>query len=79
MQRYARFSVVLASLLVAPVLFAEGVLIQCSRPCNKEIAAVRKVGGTITYQGGRHGGVALQLEQIGGQWRVAGFRFDPPL
>ena len=27
---------------------------------------------------GRSGGVALQLDQVDGQWRVTAFRFDPP-
>ncbi|HEX6083363.1 MAG TPA: S8 family serine peptidase [Thermoanaerobaculia bacterium] len=45
-----RFVLVLVSLFVVPLLFADGVLIQCARPCTKEIAAVKKAGGSITYE-----------------------------
>src|SRR5688500_20309629 len=50
MARCVRLVVVLASVLVTSTLFAEGVLIQCARPCSKEIAAVTKAGGSITYE-----------------------------
>ena len=49
MARSVRFVVLIASILLVPTLFAEGVLIQCARPCSKEIAAVKKAGGSITY------------------------------
>lgn len=39
---------------------------------------VGRLSGTVSYEGGRSGGVALQLDQVNGQWRVTGFRFDPP-
>lgn len=39
---------------------------------------IGRLGGTVTYQGGRSGGVTLNLEHVEGQWRVAGVRFDPP-
>ena len=39
---------------------------------------VGRLGGSVTYEGGRNGAVALQLSQVDGQWRVTGFRFDPP-
>ena len=39
---------------------------------------IGRLSGTVTHQGGRSGGVALTLHQIDGQWRVAGYRFDPP-
>jgi len=39
---------------------------------------IGRLAGTATYQGGRSGGVTLQLHQVDGQWRVAAFRFDPP-
>src|SRR5688572_30950680 len=50
MARCVRLVVLFTSVLVASTLFAEGVLIQCSRPCSKEIAAVKKAGGSITYE-----------------------------
>jgi len=49
MSRSVRVAVLIASVVLVPTLFAEGVLIQCSRPCSKEIAAVKKAGGTVTY------------------------------
>ena len=36
---------------------------------------VGRLSGNVTYQGGRSGGVALQLDQVDGQWRVTGFPF----
>ena len=39
---------------------------------------IGRLSGTATYQAGRSGGVALTLHQVDGQWRVAGFNFDPP-
>jgi hypothetical protein len=39
---------------------------------------VGRLSGTVLYQGGRSGGVALQLDQVDGQWRVTAFRLDPP-
>ncbi len=39
---------------------------------------IGRLSGSVTYEGGRSGGVALQLHQVDGQWRVAAFRFDPP-
>ena len=39
---------------------------------------IGRLSGSATYEGGRSGGVALQLHQVDGQWRVAAFRFDPP-
>lgn len=39
---------------------------------------IGRLVGSVTHQGGRSGGVALQLHQVDGQWRVAAFRFDPP-
>jgi hypothetical protein len=37
-----------------------------------------RLAGTVVYQNGRSGGVALRLDQIDDQWRVAGYHFDPP-
>lgn len=69
-----RLGVVLASLVVVPTLFAEGVLIQCSRPCTKEIAAVKKAGGSITYQYQFVDGIAADVPagKIAGLEKVVG-------
>ena len=39
---------------------------------------IGRLSGTVNHQGGRSGGVTLTLHQIDGQWRVDGYRFDPP-
>lgn len=39
---------------------------------------VGRLSGSVSYEGGRNGHVALQLSQVDGQWRVTGYRFAPP-
>lgn len=39
---------------------------------------VGRLSGSVAYEGGRTGAVALQLSEVDGQWRVTGYRFDPP-
>src|SRR5688572_17545469 len=61
MARMTRLTVALASLLVVPSLFAEGVLIRCNRPCTKEINAVKKAGGHVTYEYQYVDGIAAEI------------------
>src|SRR5687767_15675304 len=61
MARCVRLVVLLTSVLAASALFAEGVLIQCARPCSKEIAAVKKAGGSITYEYQYVDGIAAEV------------------
>ena len=74
MSRCVRGVLVLLSVLVVPTLFAEGVLIQCSRPCSKEIAAVKRAGGTITYEYKYVDGIAAEVPagKIGSLEKVVG-------
>ncbi|HEX7706151.1 MAG TPA: S8 family serine peptidase [Thermoanaerobaculia bacterium] len=61
MIRIVRAVAVLGSLVVASATMAEGVLIRCTKPCTKEIAAVKKAGGTITYQYKYVNGIAADV------------------
>lgn len=61
MARCVRIVLVILAFVVVPPLFAEGVLIQCNRPCSSEIAAVKKAGGTITYQYQYVNGIAADV------------------
>lgn len=74
MAKLVRVAFVVASLLAVPSLFAEGVLIKCARPCANEIAAVKKVGGTITYQYQYVDGIAADVPagKVAGLEKVLG-------
>lgn len=61
MARSLRLVVLLTSTLVTSTLLAEGVLIQCARPCSKEIAAAKKTGGSITYEYQYVDGIAADI------------------
>ena len=62
---FLRCVLVLVSFVVVPTLLADGVLIQCARPCAKEIAAVKKAGGSITYQFQYVDGIAADVPAAG--------------
>jgi hypothetical protein len=74
MTLYVRSLILAVSFLVALSAFAEGVLIQCDRPCEKEIAAVEAAGGTITYRYQYVDGIAADVPagKIGALQSVVG-------